>query len=596
MHPVRQKNAPAWGRSVVVAALMLACAVGPARAAERILAYHSDIDVYSDATLSVTETIRVRAEGQAIKRGIFRKFPLTRPASDGGRVKVGFRPEAVTRNGEEIDYYVEFGEEDATVYMGSRDVTIPPGEYTFTITYRTTHQLNAFGSEDELYWNVNGTRWDFPIDTVTARVVLPHPVPEADLRAYAYTGKQYEQGTDWEARVESPGVVFFSSTRPFLPRENLTVVLGFPKGVVSIPPAPIAPEPNDGQAVLHPFLIFTLAILVVLAYYVPVWYLFGKDPGPGVIALKTEPPRGWSPAALRYLREQAFDETMFTAVLVSLACKGAVTLGGEKNNFTVTRNPDAGTILQHPEEQAVFDALFSDGTLMLQLDKSEHKRFGRAQTRMVKAVRRSVNRRFMAGNGYLSFLGGLLSIGVFVAAGHYLLQGRDLIYVLGYAPYFFYGGFVTLIINGAFGMVLMRPTRQGRHILDQADGFVMALDGAAHLGGSLPHATAIFERYLPYAIALGREQAWADRMAEALRTLRAADVNYQPRWFDNRSLPDLHWATLPTFLTREFSDALGAAARRPRSSGSGSSFGGGGGGGGGGSSGGGGGGGGGGGF
>ena len=47
----------------------------PVSSDERILAYHSDIDVHADASMTVTETIRVRAEGNNIRRGIYRDFP-----------------------------------------------------------------------------------------------------------------------------------------------------------------------------------------------------------------------------------------------------------------------------------------------------------------------------------------------------------------------------------------------------------------------------------------------------------------------------------------------------------------------------------------
>ena len=46
-----------------------------ARQSERIISYYSDIQVAADASLHVTETIRVQAEGREIRHGIFRDFP-----------------------------------------------------------------------------------------------------------------------------------------------------------------------------------------------------------------------------------------------------------------------------------------------------------------------------------------------------------------------------------------------------------------------------------------------------------------------------------------------------------------------------------------
>jgi len=48
---------------------------GQARADEKIIGYHSHIAVHEDSTMTVRETIKVRVEGQKIKRGIYRDFP-----------------------------------------------------------------------------------------------------------------------------------------------------------------------------------------------------------------------------------------------------------------------------------------------------------------------------------------------------------------------------------------------------------------------------------------------------------------------------------------------------------------------------------------
>ena len=50
-------------------------ATGIASADERILSYHSDILIRADGWIEVTETIRVRAEGNQIRRGIYRDYP-----------------------------------------------------------------------------------------------------------------------------------------------------------------------------------------------------------------------------------------------------------------------------------------------------------------------------------------------------------------------------------------------------------------------------------------------------------------------------------------------------------------------------------------
>ena len=60
-------------RLLAIAFSILCCVA--ARADERILDFHSDIDIAADGSMSVAETIKVNAEGDRIRRGIYRDFP-----------------------------------------------------------------------------------------------------------------------------------------------------------------------------------------------------------------------------------------------------------------------------------------------------------------------------------------------------------------------------------------------------------------------------------------------------------------------------------------------------------------------------------------
>ena len=63
-------------RALLLIGLWLAAAAVPTQADERILSWHSHLEVEKSGDLVVTETIRVRAEGKSIKRGIYRAIPL----------------------------------------------------------------------------------------------------------------------------------------------------------------------------------------------------------------------------------------------------------------------------------------------------------------------------------------------------------------------------------------------------------------------------------------------------------------------------------------------------------------------------------------
>ena len=74
------------------------------------------------------------------------------------------------------------------IRIGSADRVIPRGQHTYVIRYRTTRQIGFFADYDELYWNVTGTGWVFPIDVAEARITLPEKVPFRQTAVY--TGPQ----------------------------------------------------------------------------------------------------------------------------------------------------------------------------------------------------------------------------------------------------------------------------------------------------------------------------------------------------------------------------------------------------------------------
>jgi hypothetical protein len=214
-----------------VAALVLLLATAHTRADERILSWQSDIRVRPDSTLEVRETLRVLAEGVDIRRGIFRDFPTTYTNSRGERVVTGFDVLGVRRDGHAEPYRVEKRANGVRVWIGDPEVTLEPGEHTYTISYTSDRQLGYFDTHDELYWNVTGNGWVFPIDEVSAAVTLPAAVPADAIRVEAYTGPQGAKGRDWTAGLDA-GVATYRTTRGLGPGEGLTIVTSWPKGHV----------------------------------------------------------------------------------------------------------------------------------------------------------------------------------------------------------------------------------------------------------------------------------------------------------------------------------------------------------------------------
>jgi uncharacterized membrane protein len=83
---------------------------------------------------------------------------------------------------------------------------------------------------------------------------------------------------------------------------------------------------------------------------------------------------------------------------------------------------------------------------------------------------------------------------------------------------------------------MKRPTLRGRKVLDEMLGFRDYLEVAEkdemNLRNPPEKTPELFEAYLPFALALGVEQDWAEKFADVLEAIRGPDGRgYQPTWY-----------------------------------------------------------------
>ena len=199
--------------------------------AERILSFDSDIVVHPDASMDVTETIRVLAQGFEIKHGIIREFPTRYKDAEGNPVEVGFRLREVRRDGVPERHDVSRMSNGVSLRIGDPEVYVRPGEHTYTIMYATSRQLGFFKGYDELYWNVTGNGWDMPIDAASAVLRLPEGIAGADIRATAYTGPFGTRAQGYSSSVTDSRAEFHT-TKPLRSYSGLTIVAQWPPGHV----------------------------------------------------------------------------------------------------------------------------------------------------------------------------------------------------------------------------------------------------------------------------------------------------------------------------------------------------------------------------
>ncbi|MBO9725067.1 MAG: DUF2207 domain-containing protein [Novosphingobium sp.] len=216
-----------------LAAALALWAAPCAQAEERITNFVSDVTVQQDGALDVVETIHLLSESREILRGIQRDFPTRYRSATGRQVTVGFSVLGVTRDGRAEPYTRIAMSNGERVRIGDPDQMLPPGSHVYRIHYRTTRQLGFFSDFDELYWNATGTGWTFPIEQAEARITLPAPVSFG--KRAVYTGPQGLTARDATVVEERPGHIVFRTTARLEAREGLTVAAAWPKGVVAPP-------------------------------------------------------------------------------------------------------------------------------------------------------------------------------------------------------------------------------------------------------------------------------------------------------------------------------------------------------------------------
>lgn len=620
-----------------------------ASADERILSFFSEIEVHTNGSMTVTEIIRVRSEQDQIRRGIYRDFPTRYKDRHGNRVVVAFDVTSVTRDGKPDNYALEDLSNGERVRIGREEVILPSGEHTYLIKYRTNRQLGYFEDYDELYWNVTGNEWGFPIDEAGVRVRLPDAIPPDRLQTAGYTGPEGSTETAYSVRAGKGTSVEFAATRPLGPGEGLTIAVSWPKGHVHEPTRQelwgwFVQDNRSAIAAL-------VGLGVILGYYVLAWAMVGIDPRRGTIIPRFRPPEKVSPAAARFVWKMGFDHQCFAASLIHLAVQGRLRIKEVNGTYTLVK-VDGGRGSPFAEEVKLRMNLF-DTRSAVRMSSSNHETFSEAletleeelETRhlkhhfllnrkywipgivlwIVSAIAAVLLSRQPAVAGFMTFWLSFWTLGVVALVRKVFAQWKKvftqsdglpggcleavgaLFLTVFSVPFLAGEGFglfmlsqamtpVTIVILAAAGgslvlfhRLLKAPTLLGRRLTDELEGFRMYLSVAERdrlASMRSPEKTPeLFEAYLPYALALDVEQAWAEQFSD-LMAEASEDGTYDPTWYSTRSGRPLSTAALAGSIGNSLTSATSSSSKAPGSSsgsgGGGSSGGGGGGGGGGG--------------
>jgi uncharacterized membrane protein len=551
---------------------VLALATPAAAKSWRISNFQDNITVNNDGSAEVNETITLVFVGEW--HGIHRTIPIEYPGPDGTNYQLFVDLKSVTdESGTKLKY-------DSSTSGANRDlkIYIPDAvnaKRIVQITYLVRNGTRFFDQYDEFYWNVTGNDWPVPIDHAEASVHFPDSA-NGSLRAQAFTGVYGSTQRDATAKVEG-ATAEFETSNPLPMRGGLTVDVYIPKGILTPPGRVTKLFWFIGS---NPIVFLPPVTLIVMF---AIWWYAGRDPDPGMsVAPMYEPPAGISPAEAGTLLDDRIHPRDITSTIVDLAVRGFIKIEETDEKGLLFHNKDYIFHLLRkrqdwqglaPHEQVMLENIFTEDASDTRLSSLKN-RFYTAVPVVRTDIMSALKQKGIytldpeSANGYS--IGALVCILIPFA----ILQFVGWVNFFSSVPMVAVCVLISAIIWWLFAREMTAKTLKGARTHIAVLGFQEFMNRVdAERLKVMPPDT--FEKFLPYAMALGVEHHWAQAFSGIIKdppTWYAAPAGYGYGMAFNPILFSSSMHGMATDMHQVFVSA-------PRASSGGSGFGGGGGGG-----------------
>lgn len=515
----------ARARTCIVVMVAILCATPFFVRADVIDSFAVTIHIQTDGSARVTEVIRYDF-GTDEHHGIYRDIPAAYIDGDGNKQPVIIDSVLVIDGKMSPIAFESFKNgDDLRLKIGDPDVLIT-GKKTYEISYVARGVVSFFDDHDELYWNVTGNEWLFPILHSSARVYAP----ASTTLAACYAGPVGSSvPCDVLQTIADDGSAWFFETKyPLSINEGLTVAVGWPKGVVA-PPA-------EASIFWKHFLIFGPLALPIVAFSLLFhrWWNHGRDDmGRGTIIPEYDTPKGISPMLASEIMFERVTSASFSATIIELAVRGYLKIHREEEktlgiftsvNYRFEKQKPADEHLAD-DELKVYSALFKSGDSVTSDDLSKSGDLAAAKSAIGKDAAAK-----MVTHGYYRANPTVVKVLYVLAGVTVLIIG--LILTVGFgSPWIFVGFLLTGVLIGVFGLIMPAKTRKGSLAKEQILGLKDYLQIAEKNRLDFHHAPEkspeLFEKLLPYAMVLGVSVAWAKEFEGFFTT--------PPRWYDGGS-------------------------------------------------------------
>lgn len=518
--------------------------------------FESEVSILPDSWLKIDEKIDVTFETE--HHGIYRTIPYRYHDKFNNIRNIKIEIISIAdQNGANIPYSKSYDSGKINLKIGDSNQLLT-GLKQYQINYKVWGALNYFGDQTEFYWNATGDDWDMPINESKASIIL--------LKGDCLdtTGFEGAKGSTESANI---GTCTVSAKRELSNNENLTIVVRWPKN--------LTPPPKTGQKLINfmgwnwiyfvPLLTFIVASLVFLK--------FGKDPsGRGTIAPQFEPPRKMTPIEIGALIDNKAQGRDFSAMIIDFAVKGFITIEEISKKGILSTTDYALTKIKTPTglksfEKIIFDGLFEgrDSIKLVDLKNSFYKTKKEAEKDLFDQL---VLHGFYPSSpltaGAINYVIGF----ILISLGFFLMSAFSGLGLSEFSVIFSFG--VSGLIIIIFGLFMSRRTKDGAIAREEILGFKLYLETAEKYRMEFYEKEKYFEKYLPYAMALGVAKIWAEKFKSIYKE------GNEPDWYQGHNFFTFNAVYFASTIDSDFSTNLNTAfTSTPSSSGS-SGFGGGG--------------------
>lgn len=548
---------------------------------EHIIQFNSNIVINKNGSMNVQETITVLSLQERIRHGIFRDFPTIYHDQYNNKYIVEFEITKILRDGKTEPYHIEMMNNGKRIYIGDKNYYLPSGIYTYVIEYTTNRQLGFFKNYDELFWNVTGNGWIFPIEKANAQIILPDDIPINKVQLDGYTGFFGSIEKNFRTFINDRKI-YFETSKPLYPHEGLSIVAIWPKGYITEPTfsTKIKNFLNDNLTILLLIIFF----IILLIYYLVVWTKVTlQKPNKKTIIPLFETPNNLSPGAVRYIYKMSYDDKTFASEITNMAIKGYLKISFQENKYKLIKGNQPSKD-EYSVYEYIWQKFFQDND---EIYLHNSLKIPPCYEKSKLDLHLKYKEHYFTFNSKYIVLGSLISFFPFGLI--MLLQSFNVIY-FNFSPLSFLLLILIILTNFIFYSLLKTYKKDGQEIYEKILGFKMFLSATEKERMNFLNAPdrtpEEFETFLPYAIALDVEEKWSKQFVSIFKQSASQGHPYVPIWYIGSGFYPTNIGAFSSTISNSFSRIISSSATPPGKisgfGGGGSSGGGGGGGGGGG--------------